>query len=247
VINETLDLILHIRASRGSSHARDFLITVKLATSIWSLQAESGVYVATQELLREEPKLTQVAFHRLLAWLDDGVDSKGETYIEMRRRLVAYFDRRNRPFADDLADETFNRISRTIEKSGPIEIKPPARYCYVVARFVLLEDVRRSRRYVPVDESRDTVPFGPRPFSASDTVESVQEQRLGCLDRCLDKLKPDQRELAIEYYREAKRERIDRRRALAERLRITMNALGVRACRIRHTLEVCVDDCCKGR
>jgi DNA-directed RNA polymerase specialized sigma24 family protein len=203
--------------------------------------------VATQELLREEPKLTQFAFHRLLAWLDDGVDSRGETYIEMRRRLVAYFDRRNRPFADDLADETFNRISRTIEQSGPIEITPPARYCYVVARFVLLEDVRRSRRFVPVDESRDALPLGPRPFTGTDTVESLQEQRLGCLDRCLDKLKPDQRDLAIEYYRDAKRARIDRRRALAERLRISMNALGVRACRIRNALEICVDACCKSR
>ena len=96
--------------------------------------------MVTQELLREEPKLTQFAFHRLLAWLDDGVDSGGETYIEMRRRLVAYFDRRNRPFADDLADQTFNRISKTLDQSGSIAVKPPARYCYVVARFVLLED-----------------------------------------------------------------------------------------------------------
>ena len=243
----TLDLKLHHQAARGFSDAQDFLIHRK-ARNRFSSKTESSVYVATQELLREEPKLTQFAFHRLLAWLDDGADSRGETYIEMRRRLVAYFDRRNRPFADDLADETFNRISRTIEQSGQIEIKPPARYCYVVARFVLLEDVRRSRRFVPVDESRDALPFGPRPFNAvADTVESLQEERLGCLDRCLDQLKPDQRELAIEYYRDAKRERIDRRRALAERLRISMNALGVRACRIRNALETCVDACCKSR
>jgi DNA-directed RNA polymerase specialized sigma24 family protein len=205
------------------------------------------VYVATQELLREEPKITQFAFHRLLAWLDDGVDSGGETYIEMRRRLVAYFDRRNRPFADDLADETFNRISKTLDQSGAIAVKPPARYCYVVARFVLLEDIRRSRRYIPVDESRDVPPFGPRPFTGLEDRELVQEQRLECLDRCLDQLRPDQRELVIEYYRDAKRERIERRRALAEHLRITMNTLGVRACRIRSTLETCVDACCKNR
>jgi len=29
----------------------------------------------------------------LLEWLDDGIDSQGEKYLEMRRRLVAYFDR----------------------------------------------------------------------------------------------------------------------------------------------------------
>jgi DNA-directed RNA polymerase specialized sigma24 family protein len=201
--------------------------------------------VATQELLREEPRLTQFAFHRLLAWLDDGVESSGETYIEMRRRLVAYFDRRNRPFADDLADETFNRISKTLDQSGSIAVKPPARYCYVVARFVLLEDIRRSRRFIQVDEAHDPLSFGPRPFDHADDGESAREQRLECLDRCLNKLKPDQRDLAIEYYRDAKRERIDRRRALADRLRITMNALGVRACRIRNALETCVDACCK--
>ncbi len=196
--------------------------------------------MVTQELLREEPKLTQFAFHRLLAWLDDGADSHGETYIEMRRRLVAYFDRRNRPFADDLADQTFNRISKTLEQSGSIAVRPPARYCYVVARFVLLEDIRRSRRYVQVDETRDTLPLGPRPVMPTDDRAAVQEQRLECLDRCLHQLKPEQRELAIEYYRDAKRERIDRRRSLAERLGITMNALGVRACRIRNALQTCV-------
>jgi DNA-directed RNA polymerase specialized sigma24 family protein len=182
----------------------------------------------------------------LLAWLDDGADSRGEAYIEMRRRLVAYFDRRNRPFADDLADQTFNRISKTLEQSGSIAVRPPARYCYVVARFVLLEDIRRSRRYVQVDETRDTLPLGPRPVMPTDDRASVQEQRLECLDRCLHQLKPEQRELAIEYYRDAKRERIDRRRSLAERLGITMNALGVRACRIRNTLQTCVGACCKG-
>ena len=203
------------------------------------------MYVVTQELLREEPKLTQFAFHRLLAWLYDGVDSGGETYIEMRRRLVAYFDRRNRPFADDLADQTFNRISKTLDQSGSIAVKPPARYCYVVARFVLLEDIRRSRRFVQVDEARDAHPLGPRPVMPIDDRALRQEQRLECLDRCLNQLKPEQRELAIEYYRDAKRERIERRKSLAERLGITMNALGVRACRIRNALQTCLDACCK--
>jgi hypothetical protein len=111
--------------------------------------------VLTQDVLREESGITQFAFRRLLAWLDDGVDSNGERYLEMRRRLVLYFDRRNRPAADELADETLNRIGRTLE-SGIIATRPPARYCYVVAKFVLLEDVRRARRHVPL-EQRDLI------------------------------------------------------------------------------------------
>ena len=92
------------------------------------------------------------AFSRLLEWLDDGVDSHGERYVEMRRRLVSYFDRRHRPSADDLADETLNRIGRTLATDGAIAIAPPARFCYAVARLVLLEDLRREQVPVAVDD-----------------------------------------------------------------------------------------------
>lgn len=205
------------------------------------------MHVVTQELLREEPKFTQLGFSRLLAWLDDGVDSQGETYLEMRRRLVSYFDRRNRRFADDLADETLNRIGKTLEKSGVIEVTPPARYCYVVARFVLLEDIRRERRHIPVDEARTAARPSAVPGGVSDEGSAKRQQRLDCLDRCLVQLKPDHRELVVEYYRDAKRQRIDRRRELAARLGITMNALGIRLCRLRAGLESCLGACCKER
>jgi hypothetical protein len=102
---------------------------------------------ASDEIVRTEYRLTHVAFSRLLEWLDDGVDSHGERYLEIRRRLVAYFDRRNRLSADDLADETLNRIGRTLENDGAIATMPPAHYCYVVARFVLREDVRRENMH----------------------------------------------------------------------------------------------------
>lgn len=190
----------------------------------------------------DDARLTPTAFSRLLEWLDDGVDSGGETYLEIRRRLVAYFDRRNRPAADALADETLDRVGRTLEKSGSIAVTPPARYCYVVARFVLLEDIRRARRSVPFDETRGikaTVTVAPADTEASAT----RERRLDCLDRCLLDLRPDQRELLVDYYRDAKRQRIDRRRDLATRLGITMNALAIRVCRLRDALESCVGAC----
>ncbi|HEX3702933.1 MAG TPA: hypothetical protein VHU82_06370 [Vicinamibacterales bacterium] len=201
------------------------------------------MYVLTQEVFREEPKLTQLAFARLLEWLDDGADSHGEAYLEMRRRLVSYFDRRNRPAADELADETLNRVGRTLEQSGVIATRPPARYCYVVARFVLLEDFRREHRHVRLDEPRTVEASRVRSLSLvePDETQRIHGQRLDCLDRCLEELKPEQRELVVEYYRDARREKIDRRRTLASRLGITMNALGIRVCRIRDTLMRCVE------
>jgi DNA-directed RNA polymerase specialized sigma24 family protein len=202
------------------------------------------------DTVREDRTLTSTAFSRLLAWLDDGVDSDGATYLEMRRRLVWYFDRRNRLTPEDLADETLNRIARTLEESGTIGIRPPARYCYVIARFVLLEDLRKKEHtHVRIDEPRAPEPvarFGARPDEVVDE-HLVRERRLQCLERCLDKLKPDQRELIVEYYRDAARDRIQRRRALANKLGISMNALAVRACRIRDALEACVGGCGKER
>jgi DNA-directed RNA polymerase specialized sigma24 family protein len=201
--------------------------------------------VLTQEALREEPRITKTAFSRLLTWLDNGVHSNGEQYVEMRRRLVSYFDRRGRPAADELADETFNRIATTLVRDGEIAVRPPARYCYVVARFVLLEDVRHQRGVVPLDESRNAGRAGAR----AGTVQGHDstEQRLDCLDRCLDQLPSAQRELIVEYYADDGRRKIERRRELARSLGISMNALGIRALRIRDGLAACMGGCYESR
>jgi RNA polymerase sigma-70 factor, ECF subfamily len=201
--------------------------------------------VLTEHVLREEPTFTQIAFNRLLEWLDDGADSRGERYLEMRRRLVAYFDRRNRPTADELADETLSRIAKTLEQTGSIATRPPARYCYVIAKFVLLEDFRRERRHVALDEpvivdvSRESV--AKRAEASEDSA--TRERRLERLDHCLQQLRPEQRDLVVEYYRDARRQKIERRRNLASRLGITMNALGIRVHRIRDALMRCMESC----
>lgn len=197
----------------------------------------------TQEIDRPDTTTSGTAFTRLLQWLDDGEDSSGERYLEMRRRLVAYFDRRNRPAPDVLADETFDRVSRALEESGCIKVTPPARYCYVVARFVLLEDIRRGDRSVPYDETRPVLQHARS--AGAVAAEELAERALDCLGQCLETLKAADRQLIVEYYRDAKRARIDRRRELAAQLGITMNALSIRAWRLRASLESCVAACRK--
>jgi DNA-directed RNA polymerase specialized sigma24 family protein len=200
------------------------------------------VHVLTQQVFREAPELSQYVFDRLLAWLDDGSASHGERYLEMRRRLVSYFDRRNRPAADELADETLNRVARTLEQTGSIATRPPARYCYVIAKFVLFEDLRRERRHVGFDETRLRIDMRANVSEPTEDF-TLREQRLDCLDRCLEQLKPEQRMLIVEYYRDSRREKIERRRELADRLGISMNALAIRACRIRDVLLTCLEGC----
>ena len=199
------------------------------------------VDVLTERVFREAPELSQYVFDRLLAWLDNGTESHGERYLEMRRRLVWYFDRRNRPAADELADETLSRVARTLEQDGVIATRPPARYCYIIAKFVLFEDLRRERRHVDLDET--TMSVDGRARMAESAQDALREQRLDCLDRCLEQLKPEQRLLIVEYYRDAGRQKIERRRALADRLGISMNALAIRASRIRDALSACLEGC----
>ena len=70
----------------------------------------------------------------------------GLKYLEMRRRLVSYFDRKNCATPDELADETLNRVARRLEEEGAIESETPARYCYIVARFVFMEYLRETHK-----------------------------------------------------------------------------------------------------
>jgi len=185
--------------------------------------------------LKKDWSLHHGAFRRLLDWLDEGTDSHGTKYLEMRRRLAAYFGRKNCISADDLADETLTRVARRLEEEGSIP-DPPARYCYVVAKFILMEYRRRaSCTQMGFDDRRS----GAQQYEAHPDWESRQKL-LDRLDQCLAKLDRDHRALILEYYCGEAREKIERRRALAERLGLTMNALSIRACRIRERLEACV-------
>ena len=199
--------------------------------------------MVNQDVVREDAKLTPDTFAALLAWLDDGVESNGERYIDVRRRLASYFDRRNRPAADDLADRTLTRVAITLAQDGVITTRPPARYCFAVAKYVLLEDLRGDRRLVPFDESRATETTGIASHGAAAAERDAREHRLDCLDSCLQNLKQEQRELIVEYYAESRQKKIQRRRELAMRLGISMNALAIRAWRIREALMTCVREC----
>jgi DNA-directed RNA polymerase specialized sigma24 family protein len=198
--------------------------------------------------LKKDWTLNPEAFRRFLSWLDGGVDSNGERYLEMRRRLSRYFDRRNCSTPDDLADETLNRVARKLEEKGEIVGASPAHYCYIVAKFVFLEFGRRSERnQTSLDDTEGSgrVITSLAAPSRSDPDAVAKEKLFDCLERCLGKLQPEDREMILDYYRGEQGAKIERRSELAARIGITMNALSIRACRIRSKLEICVSTCAK--
>ena len=185
---------------------------------------------------------TQDAFHKFLQWLDQGVDSGGQRYLEMRRRLISYFDRKNCPTANDLADETLSRVAQKLDEKGAITGMSPAHYCYVVAKFVFLEYLRRPEQIQTNLE--DMVSLPQLTDSSAPGIPSLAKERMECLELCLSKLSSQDRDLILEYYQGEQRAKIERRAQLAARLGFSLNALSIRACRIRQRLELCVRRCC---
>src|ERR1700744_2117269 len=184
--------------------------------------------------LKKDWTATKNSFEQFLHWLDEGSGSGGEKYLEMHRRLAAYFDRKNCLSADELADETLARVAQKLQEKGEITDLSPAHYCYVTAKFVFLEYIRGGKRnQVSLEEisAAGLTDLEANP-SFPDSDSANQEQMLICLDRCLKKLSSSDSELILEYYQGEQQEKIQRRRQLSEKLGLSANALSIRACRI---------------
>jgi hypothetical protein len=190
--------------------------------------------------VRIRRELDDTTFHRLLQWLDQGNDSQGERYVEIRDRLVRYFGRRNCPAPDDLADETLNRVALRLQEQVAIDDIGPAHYCYIVARFVLLESLRqRDRESTALRHIRESL----HATHAPDDAAVERERTMECLERCLAASSMAERELIREYYQTDEGAAKAQRKRLAERLGLTPNALAIRAWRLRQRLERCVREC----
>ena len=190
--------------------------------------------------------LTAGAMDKLLAVLHSSRDAAGEKYEHVRRALIVYFRSRQCPSPEDLADETINRVARKIEEGGEIWTDHPERYFLGVARNVLREQWDKPKREtVEVSELKPSLQPKSDPAEVSRTIleSAAREGRLHCLDGCVDELFPHQRDLLLDYYSSERREKIDARVAVADRLGIPLNALRIRMCRIRQKLQDCVQQC----
>ncbi len=178
--------------------------------------------------------LTQDAFDLLLAQLDTDRQQAGTKYEALRRRLVKFFEWRGCSFPEDLTDDTINRAARNLEAGE--KIRELAAYCGGIARRVFLESLR-SRQH-----EQEVRRVAPR---SSATPADESDPRRECLERCLRELSTESSQLIVQYYQEDKQARIEARRDLATRLGIPLNALRIRAHRIRERLEGCVEQCMK--
>jgi len=171
--------------------------------------------------------LSQEAFDALLDWLDSDREQAGIKYEQIRSRLIKFFTGRGCIDPEELADETINRVTSKLTEIQKEFTGDPALYFYGVAKLVYMEYLRRKT---------------PQPQSAP--IDSVRaELEYSCLERCIARLSEEDRALLLKDYGAKGQTQAERRKALADELGVTLNALRIRVYRIRTVLKECIEKC----
>lgn len=179
---------------------------------------------------------TPQAFEKLLAALAVAPEEAGKIYEQVRLKLLRYFERNGVTNADHYADVTLDRVMRRIDEGEIID--NIMAFIFKVASFVRMEAWKEEKQLHKAEEEikRTTTVIVDPPV-----VD--QNPRQFCLDRCLSNLPVETRKLMLDYYNEEGSAKIRLRKQMAKRLGIEINALRIRAHRIRHNLETCVKNC----
>ena len=184
--------------------------------------------------VQKEWRITREAFDKFLLILNPDREKAARNYENLRSKLTNYFDWRDCPFPEDHADEALNRVIRKVEAGE--EIRDASIYVFGIARMMLHEIARTGEK--------ERVALNRLPVMQSVEAESDEAQsRVDCLRRCLAALSERDRELITQYYEGDGPAKIKGRRELATRFGLGLNALRIRACRLREKLEKAMERC----
>lgn len=174
---------------------------------------------------------TQESFDALLTWLDpDDRDAAGRAYETIREGLINILISKGFNNAEDLADDTIERVTDRVLDIRETYVGPRVKYFYGVLRNVLKE--QRFIKEVPTDE------FPVQLVQPARTTKAYD-----CLVECLKSLPHKQCDLILDYYSYQGRNKIESHARMADELGISENALRMRTFYIRTKLEKCVKEC----
>lgn len=182
--------------------------------------------------------MTQEQFDSLLTWLGKDRDSAGRRYQLIHAGLVRIFVSKGFNNAEDLADETINRVMVRLPQIRGSYVGEPAYYFHGVAKNIIRESVRRKEISGTLKEVR------------IDPVVEIKSEEHDCLGHCLDRLPDTKRNLILDYYLYEGHQKIEHHKSMADQLRITEGAFRSRAHQIRLKLQNCMQQCAfrkKGR
>ncbi|HMV51812.1 MAG TPA: hypothetical protein PLD20_08525 [Blastocatellia bacterium] len=180
-------------------------------------------------------RLTPQDMQAFLNWLAFGGSNHETAYESARRRLIIFFAGRKCHEPEALADRTLDIAMRKLAQI-PSDAHPPA-YLMGIAKNIHRDELRAAQKL--------------KAFHSAQTVHSVTriqaqaelEGRHSCLEKCLDKLPAEERTMVLGYYSQSKQAKIDKRKELADRHGLSLNALRNRVFRLNQKLAACVTHC----
>lgn len=175
-------------------------------------------------------EITPSMFAGFLAWLSPDAEMAGEEYERLRFRLFNFFSNRNCRFAEELTDETINRVIMKIDAEV---IENKMAFVYGFARNIFLESLRKEKDHLNIDELK--IPEKPK--------EAETDFSGDCLDGCLNEFSKENKDLILEYFSETKQAKIDLHKQLCQALKLTQTALRMKIVRLKQKLKICLENC----
>jgi len=193
-----------------------------LLTTVESLDSATGGDIAAASALPDSSEAgessSERTFEKLLSLLDADPAVAVDKIEDLLDRARAFARGRRSRDAEDIAQESILRLAQAVNRGADIESLD--KFFAGVVKNVWLEGLRNS---VPFSEPSD-IPGRPPGIEPTDLIT---------FDRCLDNLKPEDREL-IETYNNA----VDKEE-LAGQLGIAYSTLRVRLHRVAKQLRRC--------
>ena len=177
------------------------------------------------------------SFDEILAWLNPDRDVAGSIYVQLRDDLSKVFTWNRCPDPEGLTDEVFDRVAKKVHHLRDNYVGDPKLYFYGFARNLIKEIPKKVKMQMSLQGTE------PASDPRSELEQETAIMREDCLRWCLQRLSEAKRELILAYYAKDKQAKIDHRTEMAQRLRISVETLRVKAYRIRSTLEQCIERC----
>jgi RNA polymerase sigma factor (sigma-70 family) len=184
------------------------------------------------------PEVTKENFDQVLSWLHHDREEAGQRYEQIRRNLIQIFNYRGYSDAEDLADETINRVTKKISDIASTYVGNPSFYFYGVARNLMKERDKKQQLRIPLSLLETQPTYVP---SIDKLIqEEAYDREITALRECLEELPERERKLLFEYYSFTTNAKFGDRKKLADKLNLNVNALRVKIHRIRTHLARCI-------
>ena len=180
-------------------------------------------------------------FESLLQQLDPDRDLAGQKYEDLRRKLIKFFEWNSCFPAEDLVDETFDRVAGKLEN---VPVHDVIGFAWGFAKHIRQEAYKRADRMVQISD----LPQGKDVLADANGPDKIlqkemeHQRRAECLHRSLQRLPREDRQLFLQYHN-VKGEHTEYRQQLAANLGMTVGTLRVRINRLREKLERSVNKC----